>query len=201
MRNEGTVRSPPAKLRACLRQRPSPPRANRIPWNAAVHAFDADMRPRLPGRQVIQGFLPSRGRSSDSWTRIAFAIHLLPAACRSMTHALGEVRFHTPLRGSAGIGHVAVPASLLNTSLHLDKAIYTFSDATISRLCHSVKLKFPAQISALQRAKDSIRSRAAMSALPRERAVVVRVNRCRSLMAAIWESSEEAAHLVLTLSD
>ncbi len=57
----------------------------------------------------MQGLLPSRGRSSGSWTRIAFAIHLLPAAFRSMTHTHGEVRFHTPLRGSAGIGREAVP--------------------------------------------------------------------------------------------
>ena len=57
-----------------------------------------------------------------------------------------EDRFHTPLRGSAGIGPErslsrAVPASLLNTSLYLNREMYTVGECKLRLQRCAVKPK------------------------------------------------------------
>jgi len=56
---------------------------------------------------------------------------VLAASRPAKASAYDEVRFHTPLRGSAGIGRKAAPASLLIASFHRDERMKTTSGVEI----------------------------------------------------------------------
>jgi hypothetical protein len=138
-----------------IHERPSPPRANRNPSEDIQEraprqcAATTRLRPTSPRRfQVRQGVnsLAGAGLRARGHEARGCLAYCSPLPGPRRASAYGEDRFHTPLRGSAGIGpgrkpSKAVPASLLNPSLYPNKEMDTVGERKLRLLRCAVKLR------------------------------------------------------------